>query len=189
MIETGDLRRGMTIEIDGELYQVLDVEHLKLGRGTAQVRMRLRNLRAGHIIDRTVQAGTRFVRAYLEARTAQFLYKEGDIYHFLDQETYEEYTLGPDVLGDAVNYLKEGMQVELLFHRDQPVAIELPTAVDLKVIETPPAFRGDTAAGGTKPATLETGLVIQVPFFIDVGDVVRVDTRTGEYIERATAEG
>ncbi len=187
MIETGDLRRGMTIELDGELYQVLDVEHLKLGRGTAQVRMRLRNLRAGHIIDRTVQAGTRFVRAYLEARPAQFLYREGDLYHFMDLETYEEYTVGPEVLGDGVNYLKEGMQVELMFYRDQPVAVELPTTVDLKVIETSPGFKGDTAAGGTKPATLETGLVIQVPFFIETGDIVRVDTRTGEYVERVAS--
>ncbi len=185
MIETGDLRKGSTIEIDGTLYQVIEVEHLKLGRGSAQVRMKLRDLRAGHIVDKSVQAGSRFTRARVERQPAQYLYNEGDLYYFMNTETYDQFPLNKTHLGDALNYLKENSTCNLLMYGNEPVGIELPAAVELEVVETEPWVRGDTAQGGTKPAKLETGITVQVPLFINVGDVLKIDTRTGEYLERA----
>lgn len=185
MIETGDLRKGSTIEIDGTLYQVIEVEHLKLGRGSAQVRMKLRDLRAGHIVDKSVQAGSRFTRARVERQPAQYLYSEGHFYYFMNTETYDQFPLHRDHLGDALNYLKANSTCNLLMYGNEPVGIELPAAVELKVVETEPWVRGDTAQGGTKPAKLETGITVQVPLFVSVGDVLKIDTRTGEYLERA----
>ena len=187
MIETGDIKKGTTLEIDGNLYQVLEVTHLKLGRGTAQVRMKLRDVRAGHIIERTVQAGTRFTRARVERQPAQYLYSDGDLHYFMNTETYDQFPLNSDALGDALNYLKENSTCELLMYGDEPVGIELPAAVELTVVETEPWVKGDTAQGGTKPAKLETGITVQVPLFIGIGDVVKVDTRTGQYLERVSA--
>lgn len=187
MIETGDIKKGTTLEIDGTLYQVLEVTHLKLGRGTAQVRMRLRDIRAGHIIERTVQAGTRFPRARVERRPAQYLYADGDLYYFMNTETYDQFPLNAEALGDALSYLKENATCDLLMYGDEAVGIELPAAVELTVTETEPWVKGDTAQGGTKPAKLETGITVQVPLFIGVGDVVKVDTRTGEYLERVSS--
>lgn len=186
MITTGDLRKGITLELDGRLYQVLDWEHIKMGRGTAQVRLRLKDLRAGHIIERTFQAGSRFTRARVERRPAQYLYAADDLYYFMDTETYDQIPLPRDLIGDASNYLKENLDCELLLYQDQPIGVELPDSVELRVVQTEPGVRGDTAQGGRKPATLETGLVINVPLFVNVGDVVRVDTRTGEYLTRVS---
>ena len=184
MIDAGELRKGGIVELDEQLYRVLDYHHLKLGRGSAQVRLKLRDLRAGHIIERTFQASERFTQARLEHRSVQYLYQEGGLYYFMDTENFEQIPLNADQLGEALNYLKEGMTLEMQSYKDVPVGVELPTAVELRVTETGPGFKGDTATPGKNPATLETGITIQVPFFINTGDMVKVDTRTGEYLER-----
>ncbi len=184
MLYASELRKGITVELDGQLYRVLDYHHLKLGRGSAQVRLKLRDIRAGHTIERTFQSSERFPRARLEHRSVQYLYQEGGLYYFMDTESFEQTPFNADLLGDALNYLKEGMTLEMLSYKNEPVGVELPVAVELKVAETGPGFKGDTATAGSKPATLETGLVIQVPLFISGGDTVKVDTRTGEYLER-----
>ncbi len=186
MIDAGDLRKGTTIEIDGVLYQVLDFQHIKMGRGSAQVRMKLKDIRAGHIIERVVQAGTKFSRARVERQPAQYLYADGDLHYFMNTETYDQIALNTDRLGDALQYLSENATCQLLTHGDQAIGIELSAAVELKVAHTDPWVRGDTAQGGNKPARLETGLMVQVPLFINTGDVVKVDTRSGEYLERAS---
>jgi elongation factor P len=185
MIDTGDLRRGITIEMDGILYQVVEFNHLKLGRGSAQVRMKLKDVRGGHIIERTVQAGAKFARARVERQTVQYLYAEGDLHYFMNTETYDQIALNTSQLGDAVNYLTENATCDLLTYEDQPIGIELSAAVELAVAQTDPGLRGDTAQGGTKPATLETGLIVQVPLFINTGDRLKVDTRSGEYLGKA----
>ncbi|MFQ5873540.1 MAG: elongation factor P [Dehalococcoidia bacterium] len=184
MIDTGDIKKGLTIELDGHLHKILDFKHIKIGRGTAQVRMKLRNLQGGHTIERTFQAGERFAVARLERRTAQYLYRDEDLFYFMDTETFEQSPLPAELLENVSTYLTEGMSVDIIVHGDEPIDIELPTAVDLTVTETPPGFKGDTAQGGTKPATLETGLTVNVPLFVNEGDTVRVDTRTGAYLER-----
>lgn len=184
MISTGDLRRGAMFELDGQIVSVLDFQHQKIGRGSAQVRMRLRNVRTGAIFDRTVQAGDKWPRVRLEHRTVQFLYREDDNFFVMDQENYDQFALTREQLDDAVSYLKENMTFDVLSYEGEPVDVELPINVELEVTMTEPGFKGDTATGGNKPATLETGLVIQVPLFVNIGDVVRVDTRTGTYQTR-----
>jgi elongation factor P len=186
MISTGDLRRGAMFDLDGQIVSVLDFQHQKIGRGSAQVRMRLRNVRTGAIFDRTVQAGDKWPRVRLDHRTVQYLYREDDNFYVMDQESYDQFALTREQLGDAVNYLKDGMTLELLSYEGEPVDVELPITVELKVERTEPGFKGDTATGGTKPATLETGLVVQVPLFVNTGDTVRVDTRTGTYQTRVS---
>ena len=185
MIDTGDLRRGMTIEMDGVLYQVVEFNHLKMGRGSAQVRMKLKDVRGGHIIDRTVQAGAKFARARVERQTVQYLYAEGDLHYFMNTESFDQIALNTSQLGDAVNYLTENATCDLLTYEDEPIGIELSAAVELAVAQTDPGVRGDTAQGGTKPATLETGLLVQVPLFINTGDRLKIDTRSGEYLGKA----
>lgn len=185
MIDAGELRKGIAIEIDGQLYTILDYQHVKMGRGSAQVRLKLRDIRGGHTIERTFQAGEKFTRAYLEQRAAQFLYQDGDLYYFMDNENFEQAPLTSEQLGNALNYLKEGMTLQISWHGDEAIAVELPLIVELRVTETGPSFKGDTAQAGTKPAKLETGITIQVPFFINTDDIVRVDTRNGSYVERA----
>jgi elongation factor P len=185
MIETGDLKKGVTIELDGVLYQVLDYQHIKMGRGTAQVRLRLRDMRGGHIIERTVQAGERFARARVDRQPAQYLYAEGDIYHFMNTDTYDQFAINGDRLGDALNYLTENGTCDILTYGDEALGVDLPAAVNLRVEQTDAWVRGDTAQGGTKPARMETGLVVQVPLFINTGDLLKIDTRTGQYLERA----
>lgn len=186
MISSGDLRKGIIIELDGELYQVLDYHHLKLGRGSAQIRLKLRDIHAGHTIERTFQSSEKFTRAYLDYRSMQYLYNDGNLYYFMDEENYEQMPLNAVQLGDALNYLKEGMSLQVSSYKGEVVGVELPTAVELKVIDTGPGFKGDTATAGNKPATLETGIIIQVPLFINTGDVIKVDTRTGSYLERVS---
>lgn len=185
MISTGDLRKGITLELEGTLYAVLDYQHIKMGRGSAQVRMKLKDVRAGHTIERTFQAGEKFVRARVERQPVQYLYNDGDLFHFMNTETYDQIALNRDQMGDAINYLRENATCEVLTHGDEAIGMELPAAVELMVAETDPWVRGDTAQGGTKPARLETGISVQVPLFISTGDMVKVDTRTGEYLERA----
>ncbi|MFC1925849.1 elongation factor P [Chloroflexota bacterium] len=184
MFDAGELRKGLTIELDGGLYKVVDYQHIKIARGSAQVRLKLKDLRAGHTIERTFQASERFTKARLERHNVQYLYEEGGLHYFMDNETFEQTPIDADLLGDALNYLKENMNLELLTHKDEPVGIEMPVAVGLVVSETGPSFKGDTATAGNKPATMETGIIVQVPMFINTGDTIKVDTRSGEYLER-----
>lgn len=185
LISTSDLRRGLTIEIDGDLWSILEYHHLKIGRGSAQVRMKMRNLKTGTTIERSVQSGEKFRRATLDRHAVQYLYHEDETYHFMDMSTCEQMAMDADKLGEAVEYLVENTELEVLTYEDQPVSIEIPNTVELHITETDPGLRGDTAAGGAKPATLETGKVVQVPLFLNEGERIRVDTRTGQYIERA----
>jgi len=185
VISTGDLKKGITLELEGTLYTVLDYQHIKMGRGSAQVRLKLKDVRAGHIIERTFQAGEKFVRARVERQRVQYLYSDGDLFHFMNTESYEQIALSRDQMGDAINYLRENATCEVLTYGDEAIGMELPAAVKLMVAETDAWLRGDTAQGGTKPARLETGINVQVPLFISTGDMVKVDTRTGEYLERA----
>ena len=186
MIDTGGLRRGITLDMDGDLVKVTEFQHVKQGRGSAFVRMTMRNLRTGSTTQQTFNAGTKFQTARLERRYVQFLYQDGDEYNFMDNDTFDQFALPADVLGEATKYLKENDSLELLTYQDAPVDIELPVTVNLQVTETDPGYKGDTATGGTKPATLETGLVVTVPLFINEGDTLKIDTRTGEYLERVT---
>lgn len=186
MISTGDLRKNVTIELDGNLYKIEDFQHVKMGRGSAFVKLKMRNIRKGDITERTFQAGERFQRANLDKSAVQFLYADGDTYHFMNTETYDQMAIGREQIGDAVNFLKENATVELVSFGDEPLSIELPPSVEMEVTYTEPGLRGDTATGGTKPATIETGYTVQVPLFVNTGDRIRVDTRTGTYIERAS---
>ena len=184
MISSGELRKGITIELDGELYQVIDYQHIKIGRGSAQLRMKLRELKGGHNIERTFQASEKFVRARLDFRNVQYLYNDGDLYHFMDEENFEQFPLNTAQLGDAVNYLKENMSLQVSSYKGELVGVELSITVELEVVDTEPGFKGDTATGGNKPATLETGITIQVPLFVSKGDIIKVDTRNASYLER-----
>ncbi|MCX5978685.1 MAG: elongation factor P [Chloroflexi bacterium] len=184
MISTGELKKGVVIELEGDLWQILDYHHIKMGRGSAQVRIKFRNVRKQSIVEKTFQAGEKFPRATMERRTAQFLFSEGDDYTFMDKETYDQFVITATQLGDAKDYIKDGLQLDRISYEGETLGVELPINLDLKVAETDPGFAGDTATGTRKPATLETGLVVQVPLFVSVGDVIRVDTRTGEYQTR-----
>jgi elongation factor P len=186
MISTNDFRNGMTIDLDGVLYNILYFQHVKPGKGGAFVRTRLKNLRTGAVIDKTFRAGEKVELALLDKRRMQYLYREVGSYHFMDQETYEQITLEEEELGDSTRFLKEGMVVDMPLYEGKPVGVELPIFVELKVTETAPGVKGDTASGGSKPATLETGAVVQVPLFIEAGDIIKVDSRTGEYVERVS---
>jgi elongation factor P len=184
MISTNDFHTGLTIELDGEIYMVIDFQHVKPGKGSAFVRSKLKNLRSGSTTERTFRAGEKVPRALIERKEMEYLYASGEEYIFMDTESYEQISLSRQTLGDNLKYLKENMQLNILLFKGEIIGLELPNSVELKVVETEPGFKGDTAAGGSKPAKLETGLVVQVPFFINEGDVLRIDTRTGEYLER-----
>ena len=186
MIDTGDLRKGLTLDLDGRLVKVLDYAHNKQGRGSAQVRMTLRDLRTGATTQQTVQAGARFTPVRLERQHVQYLYNEGGQYHFMDTETFDQLVLDERAVGDTAKFIKENDIVDLLTYNGEPIDIELPTAVNLRVADTDPGLKGDTASGATKPATLETGLVVTVPLFVNIGDTLKVDTRTGVYVERVS---
>ncbi|HEY56736.1 MAG TPA: elongation factor P [Dehalococcoidia bacterium] len=184
MINAGELRKGITIELDGKLYQVIDYQHIKMKR-TALARVKLRDIMDGHTIEQTFQNTEKFVRARLDYRNMRYLYNDGGLYYFMDEENFEQTSLDESQLGDAINYLKEDMSLQIASYKDKLVGVELPITVELKVTETGPSFKGDTASAGTKPATLETGVTIQVPMFINEGDTIKVDTRSGSYLERA----
>ena len=185
MIGTGDLKRGFVIQLDNVEYQIVDWEHIKVGRGSAQARLKLRDIRGGHTIERTFQAGSKFKRVRTERRKMQYLYRDGDLHYFMNAETYEQEPLAADVVADALPYIAENAEVEVLIVGESPVSVELPAAVNLLVSESDPGVKGDTATGATKSATLETGLTVNVPLFVEPGDRVKVDTRTGQYLERA----
>ena len=185
MIDVNELRKGVTFTMDGELYKVLEYQHHKPGRGKATIRTTLRNLRTGAIIQKNFISGDRVQEIRIEKRPVQYLYNDGATYYFMDLETYEQIPLSASVLGDTVRYLKDNLELELQVYEDEPLDIELPVTVDLKVVEAEVAVAGDTATGATKQVTTETGLKVQVPLFVKEGDVIRVDTLTGEYITRA----
>jgi len=184
MISVTELRKGVTFELDGEIYRVLEYQHHKPGRGNAIIRTKLRNLRTGATVDKNFISGDRVQDVKLDHQTVQYLYNDGNLYYFMDTDTYEQPTIPAEVLGNAVKYLKEGVVIEILLYQGEPIDIKLPITVDLEVTQTEPGVKGDTATGATKAATLETGLIIQVPLFVEEGDTVRVDTRTGEYLTR-----
>ncbi|GAB4402578.1 MAG: elongation factor P [Anaerolineales bacterium] len=185
MIDVNDLRKGVTFDLDGNLYKVLDYEHHKPGRGNATIRIKARDLRKGTIIDKTFTSGDRVQDVRLDYHNVQYLYTDGEFYHFMDNDTFEQPALSKDLLGDAVDYLKAEMEVKLTYYGTEPIDVELPLTVDLLVTEAEPAVRGDTATGVTKRVMTETGLQVQVPGFVVTGDVIRVDTRTGNYVTRA----
>ncbi|GAA0482178.1 elongation factor P [Virgibacillus sp. MSP4-1] len=185
MISVNDFRTGQTIELDGDIWQVVEFQHVKPGKGAAFVRSKLRNLRNGNIQERTFRAGEKVNTAHLERRNMQYLYASGDVHTFMDQETFDQIELQSSQLEKELNYLKENMQITMLIYEGETIGLELPNTVELEVTETEPGIKGDTASGGTKPATLETGLVVQVPFFVNNGDVLVVNTSDGKYVSRA----
>ena len=185
MISANNFRQGMVISLDGQLYSVLDFSHIKPGKGGAYVKTRLKRLSDESIVDRTFRSEEKIEDVRLDQKNMQFLYKEGELLYFMDNDTYEQQPLNAQELGDAVRFLIEGTTIRVQFYEGDAIGIELPTSVELEVASTDPGVRGDTATGGSKPAKLTTGYVVQVPLFIQTGDVIRVDTRTGEYLERA----
>jgi elongation factor P len=184
MISTTDFRGGLTLMVDGQLMAIVEFQHVKPGKGGAFVRTKLRRLRDGSAVERTFRAGEKFQDAYVEKRTLQFLYRSGDAYHLMDTKSYEELTVSPDTLGQAAGFLKENMELEGQFHDGRLLAIQPPMFVEVRIASTEPGVRGDTSKAGMKPAQLETGATIQVPLFVQTGDLVRVDTRTGSYVSR-----
>jgi len=184
MISTGELRKGVVIELDGDLWQVLDYHHIKMGRGSAQVRIKLRNVKKGSTVEKSFQAGEKWPRAQLDRRPIQFLYRDGDDFHFMEMESYEQFHLNAAQLDEVIPYLKDGTVLDRISYDGDTLGVELPITVDLVVAESEPGFAGDTATGARKAATMETGLVVQVPLFVTEGDTLRIDTRTGEYQTR-----
>ncbi|MGD8622748.1 MAG: elongation factor P [Anaerolineales bacterium] len=184
MIDVNELRSGVTFELDGELFKVVEYSHHKPGRGKATIRTRVRNLRTDAMLEKSFISGDKVQDVRLDYRQCQFLYTDGEMYHFMDTDTYEQPALPAEAIGEAVNYLKENMEVKLTFYGNEPLDIDLPTTVDLEIVEAEMAVKGDTATGATKSVTTETGLNVQVPLFVEQGDVIRVDTRSGEYVTR-----
>jgi elongation factor P len=184
MIDVNELRKGVTFQIDNDIYKVLDYHHNKPGRGAATIRIKARNLRSGATIEKTFGSGERVQDIRLEYHTVQFLYSDGDLYYFMDTETFEQPGITKELLGDNVVYLKEGTEVKLTYFENEPIDVELPTTIDFEVIESEAAVRGDTATGVSKKVKVDTGFEFSVPAFINNGDIIRVDTRTGEYVTR-----
>jgi elongation factor P len=184
-VSTNDLKRGMTLDLDGQLYQVVEFQHVKPGKGGAFVRTKLRNVKTGGVVDRTFNAGVEVGLAIVERREMQYLYRDGDGFVFMDTDSYDQHHVPAGIIGDAANYLTEGSTAVVAVYETNPIGVELPTSVALVVADTEPGVRGDRVGGAMKRATLETGLVVQVPLFVEQGDSVKVDTRTGEYLTRA----
>ena len=184
MVSTSEFRNGLVIRFEGELYTMVEFQHVKPGKGGAFVRTRLKNVKTGRVLDRTFRSGEKVEDIRLEKRTAQFLYKGDGEFIFMDTTTYDQISVSDKVVGGAAKFIKEGMEVEILFHGKEPIGVDVPIFVELKVVKADPGVKGDTASGGSKPATLETGAVIQVPLFLEEGEIVKVDTRTGSYVER-----
>jgi elongation factor P len=184
MIDVNDLRKGVTFELDGQLFKVLDYHHHKPGRGNATIRIKAVNLRSGTQLEKTFQSGDRVQNARLDFHNVQYLYNDGELYHFMDLETYEQPAIPARILGDAAGFLTENMEVKLTFYQGEPLDVELPTSVDLEVVQADASVRGDTATGVTKKVKTQTGLEVTVPGFVEVGNVIRVDTRTGSYVTR-----
>jgi len=184
MIDVNDLRKGVTFEFDGNLYKVLDYHHHKPGRGNATIRVRAVNLRSGTNLDMTFTSGDRVQDVRLDFHNVQFLYHDGQFYNFMDLDTYDQPALSAEVLGDSAPFLKEGLEVKLTFYEGKPIDVELPTTIDMEIVEAEMAVRGDTATGVTKKVVTETGLRVQVPAFVEIGDTIRVNTSSGSYVTR-----
>ncbi|MHB1605556.1 MAG: elongation factor P [Leptospirales bacterium] len=187
VIVTNEFRNGARLEVEGEPYIIVDFQHVKPGKGGSFVRTKLKSLKSGSVIDRTFRSGEKFDEPDIEEKTMQFLYAEGSDHIFMDTENYEQLSVSKAELGDRVLYLKEQMIANILYYRGKPITVDLPLFVELKIAETDPARKGDTASGGSKPAKLETGAIVKVPFHLQEGDIIKVDTRTGDYIERVKA--
>ena len=185
MISAGDFRNGVTFEEEGQVLQVVEFQHVKPGKGAAFVRTKLKNVITGAVVEKTFRPTEKMEKAHVERKDMQYSYTDGDLYYFMDQETFDMIPIGADKVGDSLKFVKEEMICKILSYKGEVFGIEPPTFVELQVTETEPGFKGDTATGATKPATLETGAVINVPLFINEGEMIRVDTRTGEYMERA----
>ncbi|MBR2404543.1 MAG: elongation factor P [Clostridia bacterium] len=184
MISAGEFRNGVTFELDGNVFQIVEFQHVKPGKGAAFVRTKLKNVITGGVVEKTFRPTEKMPKAHIERKDYEYLYSDGDLYYFMDQESYEQMPLNSDQLGDSLKFVKENMVVKVLSYKGKVFGVEPPNFVELTITETEPGFKGDTATGATKPATLETGYVLQVPLFVDEGTVIRVDTRTGEYMER-----
>ena len=184
MISAGDFRKGVTFEMDGEIYQIVDFQHVKPGKGAAFVRSKIKNIMTGTIKDYTFNPNDRYPRARIETKEMQYLYNDGELYYFMDNETYEQLPLNKEDVEDAIIYIKENSNANIKFYQGKAFAVEAPNFVELEVTHTEPGIKGDTATGATKPATLETGATVNVPLFVNIGDVLKIDTRTGEYLSR-----
>ena len=184
MISVNDLKTGLTLELDNGLWNVVEFLHVKPGKGSAFVRTKLKNAQTGQVVEKTFRAGEKVAKAMLDRREMQYLYKEGADYVMMDNESYEQLNVTEAQIGDGIKYLKENMIIQVLMHQGKIIGVDIPSHVELEVVDTPPAEKGNTAQGGSKPATLETGAVVNVPFFISNGDIIRVDTRTNQYLDR-----
>ena len=184
MVSAGDFRNGLTIEFEGNVYQVIEFQHVKPGKGAAFVRTKLRNIKNGGVVEKTFRPTEKCPQAHIERSDMQYLYSDGELYHFMDVETYDQIALNEDAIGDALKFVKENEMVKMLSHTGEVFSVEPPLFVELEVTETEPGFKGDTSTGATKPATVETGATLNVPLFVEIGDKLKIDTRTGEYLSR-----
>lgn len=184
MISTSDFKTGLTIKLDNYAYQIIDFQHVKPGKGAAFVRAKIKNVKTGQVIEKTFRAGEKMPKAHIERKRMEYLYNDGDFYNFMDSETFEQISISKENLESAIPYMKENTEIQIKFYEGEVIGVDLPLTVDLEIIDTAPDARGDTASGGGKPAVLETGAAINVPFFVKIGDVVRVNTSTGEYQTR-----
>ena len=184
MISAGEFRNGLTVEIDGNVYQILEFQHVKPGKGAAFVRTKLKNVISGGVVEKTFRPTEKFPKAHIERKSMQYLYSDGDLYHFMDGETYDKIALNEETIGDALKFVKENEEVKVCSYQGEVFAVEPPLFAELVVTETEPGVKGDTATGATKPATVETGATVMVPLFVNEGDVLKIDTRTGEYLSR-----
>ena len=184
MVSAGDFRNGLTIEYEGNVYQVIEFQHVKPGKGAAFVRTKLKNIKSGGVVEKTFRPTEKCPQAHIERKEMQYLYSDGDLYHFMDVETYDQIALSEDQVGETLKFVKENEMVKILSHNNEVFAMEPPLFVELEITETEPGFKGDTSTGATKPATVETGALVYVPLFVEIGDVSKIDTRTGEYLSR-----
>lgn len=184
MVSAGDFRNGLTIELDNGIYQVIEFQHVKPGKGAAFVRTKLRNIKNGGVVERTFRPTEKCPQAHIDRKEMQYLYSDGELFNFMDVETYDQFALNKDAIGDSLKFVKENDMVKMLSHNNEVFAIEPPLFVELEITETEPGFKGDTAQGATKPAIVETGATVYVPLFVEQGDKISIDTRTGEYLKR-----
>lgn len=184
MISAGDFRNGVTLEIEGNVYQILEFQHVKPGKGAAFVRTKLKNIISGGVVEKTFRPTEKFPKAHIDRKDMQYLYRDGDLFNFMDVETYDQIALNEDVVGDSLKFVKENEVVKICSHNGNVFSVEPPLFVELAITETEPGFKGDTAQGATKPATVETGAIVMVPLFVEQGDVLKIDTRSGEYLSR-----
>ncbi len=184
MISAGDFKNGVTLEYNGNIFQIIDFQHVKPGKGAAFVRTKLKNIISGGVIETSFRPTEKFPKAHIERKDMQYLYSDGELFHFMDVETYDQIALNEDAIGDSLKFVKENEMVKICSHKGNVFAVEPPLFVELAIIDTEPGFKGDTAQGATKPATVETGAVVYVPLFVEMGDVLKIDTRTGEYLSR-----